>query len=101
MMTLLQWLAMQEILRVKNPQNFFEKNLKKCLTNSPVCGIIISERGNKKKEKKEIKKMVTVKVFSKIGITYFVEKNNIISAQLFRLGHLLRGSGYQTEIVQM
>ena len=24
--------------------------------------------------------MVTVKVFSKIGITYFVEKNNIISA---------------------
>ena len=45
--------------------------------------------------------MVTIKVFSKIGITYFVEKNNIISAQLFRLGHLLRGSGYQTEIVEM
>ena len=98
-MLLLQWLAIQEILKVKNPQNFFEKNLKKCLTNSPVCVIIISERGNKKKKKKETKKMVTVKVFSKIGITYFVEKNNIISAQLFRLGHLLRGSGYQTEIV--
>ena len=98
MMMSLQWLTMQEILRVKNPQNFFEKNLKKCLTNTPVCGIIISERGNKKKE---IKKMVTIKVFSKIGITYFVEKNNIISAQLFRLGHLLRGSGYQTEIVGM
>ena len=45
--------------------------------------------------------MVTIKVFSKIGITYFVEKNNIISAQLFRLGRLLRGSGYQTEIVQI
>ena len=45
--------------------------------------------------------MVTVKVFHKIGITYYVEKSNIISAQLFRLGHLLRGSGYQTEIVQM
>ena len=98
MMMSLQWLTMQEILRVKNPQNFFEKNLKKCLTNTPVCGIIISERGNKKKE---IKKMVTIKVFSKIGITYYVEKSNIISAQLFRLGHLLRGSGYQTEIVQM
>lgn len=45
--------------------------------------------------------MVTVKVFSKIGITYFVETNNIIEAQLFRLRHLLRGSGYQTEIVGM
>ena len=45
--------------------------------------------------------MVTVKVFSKIGITYYVENSNIISAQLFRLGHLLRGSGYQTEIVGM
>ena len=45
--------------------------------------------------------MVTVKVFSKIGITYYVEKSNIISAQLFRLGHLLRSSGYQTEIVGM
>ena len=43
--------------------------------------------------------MVTIKVFHKIGITYFVEKNNIISAQLFRLAHLLRGSGYQTEIL--
>ena len=54
----------------------------------------------KRKEiKKEIKKMVTVKVFSKIGIIYYVEKSNIISAELFRLGHLLRGSGYQTEIV--
>lgn len=52
-------------------------------------------------KKKEIKKMVIVKVFSKIGITYYVEKSNIISAQLFRLGHLLRGSGYQTEIVGM
>lgn len=52
-------------------------------------------------KKKEIKKMVTVKVFSKIGITYYVEKSNIVSAQLFRLGHLLRGSGYQTEIVGM
>lgn len=45
--------------------------------------------------------MVTVKVFSKIGITYYVEKSNIVSAQLFRLGHMLRGSGYQTEIVGM
>ena len=45
--------------------------------------------------------MVIVKVFHKIGITYYVEKSNIVSAQLFRLGHLLRGSGYQTEIVQM
>ena len=54
-----------------------------------------------KKKKKEIKKMVTVKVFSKIGITYYVEKSNIVSAQLFRLGHMLRGSGYQTEIVGM
>ena len=45
--------------------------------------------------------MVIIKVFHKIGITYFVEKNNIISAQLFRLGYLLRGSGYQTEIVEM
>ena len=84
---------------MKKPSKFFLKKLKKCLTNSPVCGIIISERGNKKKKKKEIKKMVTIKVFHKIGITYFVEKNNIISAQLFRLGHLLRGSSYQTEIV--
>ena len=56
---------------------------------------------HKEEIKKEIKKMVTVKVFSKIGITYYVEKSNIISAQLFRLGHLLRGSGYQTEIVGM
>ena len=52
-----------------------------------------------KSNEKEVKKMVTIKVFHKIGITYFVEKNNIISAQLFRLGHLLRGSGYQTEIL--
>ena len=43
--------------------------------------------------------MVTIKVFHKIGITYYVEKNNIISAQLFRLGHLLRSAGYQTEIL--
>lgn len=43
--------------------------------------------------------MVTVKVFSKIGISYYVEKSNIISAELFRLGHLLRSSGWQTEIV--
>ena len=86
-------------MRAEKALKIFLRKLKKCLTIRPVCGIIISERGNKKKEKKEIKKMVTVKVFSKIGITYFVEKNNIISAQLFRLGHLLRGSGYQTEIV--
>ena len=45
--------------------------------------------------------MVTVKVFHKIGITYYDEKCNIVFAQLFRLGHLLRGSGYQTEIVGM
>ena len=45
--------------------------------------------------------MDTVKVFSKIGITYSVEKRNIVCAQLFRLGHMLRGSGYQTEIVGM
>lgn len=43
--------------------------------------------------------MVTIKVFSKIGISYYVEKSNIISAELFRLGHLLRSSGWQTEIV--
>ena len=43
--------------------------------------------------------MVTIKVFSKIGSTYYVEKSNIISAELFRLGHLLRSSGYQTEIL--
>ena len=43
--------------------------------------------------------MIIVKVFHKIGITYYVEKSNIISAELFRLGHLLRGSGYQTEIL--
>ena len=43
--------------------------------------------------------MIIVKVFSKIGITYYVEKSNIISAELFRLGHLLRNSGYQTEIL--
>ena len=45
--------------------------------------------------------MLAVKVFHKIGITYYVEKSNIVSAQLFRLGHMLRGSGYQTEIVGM
>ena len=43
--------------------------------------------------------MVTIKVFHKIGITYYVEKSNIIPAELFRLGHLLRSSGYQTEIL--
>ena len=45
--------------------------------------------------------MVIVEEFSKIVITYYVEKSNIVSAQLFRLGHMLRGSGYQTEIVGM
>ena len=43
--------------------------------------------------------MIIVKVFSKIGIIYYVEKSNIISAELFRLGHLLRSSGWQTEIL--
>ena len=63
--------------------------------------IVYYTHKEKRNKKKEIKKMVTVKMFSKIGITYYVEKSNIISAQLFRLGHLLRGSGYQTEIVGM
>lgn len=45
--------------------------------------------------------MITIKVFSENGLTYFVEKNSMISAQLFRLSHLLRRTGYQTKIVEM
>lgn len=60
-----------------------------------LCYTIITKR------KKEIKKMITVKVFSENGLTYFVKKNSMISAQLFRLSHLLRRTGYQTKIVEM
>lgn len=57
---------------------------------------------NHKEKRKGDKKMknITIKVFSVNGLTYFVEKKNMVAAQLYRIGHLLRRTGYQTEIVE-
>lgn len=45
-------------------------------------------------------KNITIKVFSDNGLTYFVKKNNMVAAQLFRLRHLVERTGYQTKIVK-
>ena len=45
-------------------------------------------------------KNITIKDFSDNGLTYFVKKNNMVAAQLFRLRHLVERTGYQTEIMK-
>lgn len=47
-----------------------------------------------------MKNTITIKVYSAAGLTYFVRKDSRLSAILYRFGHLLRRTGYQTEIVE-
>lgn len=47
-----------------------------------------------------MKNTITIKVYSTAGLTYFVKKNSMVSAQLYRLRHLVERTGYQTEIVK-
>lgn len=54
---------------------------------------------NHKEKEKEIAKMIVIKVSANGGLTYFVEKHNKFSAQMYRIGHILRQTGYRTEIV--
>ena len=47
-----------------------------------------------------MKNIITIKVFSENGLTYFVKKKNMVAVQLYRLRHVVERTGYQTEIVK-
>lgn len=46
-----------------------------------------------------MKRTITIKVFGEDSLTYFVRKSNYLSVILYRAGHVLRRTGYQTQIV--
>lgn len=47
-----------------------------------------------------MKNTTTIKVYSAAGLTYFVRKDNRFAARLFQLGHILRRTGYRTQILE-